>query len=137
MGKINRSSKRSKVIRSNPTGFPEFTEIQRDDSLSTAKEEDLLPVIRNMVREGVDAKTRKMLIHIIGQISYKRGCLEKVVAELKTWENRIFVAGCAKEIIAVHKSYEKFSALSSQQAHNYIVKNLGGIAVKGVAEPVR
>lgn len=46
------------------------------------------------------------------QISYKNGCLEKVVSALKTWENRELVEKALKEILEVHKRYAKFSAKS-------------------------
>jgi len=86
--------------------------------------EDLLPIITNILRENIDKKTRKMLIHIIGQISYKKGCLEKVTAELNTWEDKAFIAECGKEIIDVHKRYERFSALSVNEADEYMAENL-------------
>jgi hypothetical protein len=85
--------------------------------------EELLPVIKDIAQEKLDKETEKMLIHIIGQISYKKGCIEKVVAELKTWKDKAFIAACGKEIIEVHKSYERFSALSHQEAEEYLAEN--------------
>jgi hypothetical protein len=82
--------------------------------------EDLLPIIRETLQGPVDQTTRKMLIHIIGQISYKEGCLEKVAAELKTWEDKSLISDCKKEIIDVHKRYEKFSAFSAEEAAEYM-----------------
>jgi hypothetical protein len=82
--------------------------------------EDILPIIREILRNSMDKATRKMLIHIIGQISYKKGCLEKVAAELKTWEDKALISDCKNEIIDVHKRYEKFSALSVGEAWEYM-----------------
>ena len=31
------------------------------------------------------------LIHVLGQIAYKNGCLKTVVEDLKTWENKKLV----------------------------------------------
>ena len=86
--------------------------------------EELLPIIKDMVQNDPDKKIKKMLVHIIGQISYKKGGIEKVTAELKTWKDKVFIAECEKEIIKVHKSYEKFSTLSHKEAAQYLAENL-------------
>ena len=86
--------------------------------------EDILPLIKDFLHEKIDKKTRKMLIHIIGQISYKKGCIEKVAIELKTWDDKEFVAECIQEIIEVHKNYEKFSVLNSKEAEEYLYKSI-------------
>ncbi|MEJ2543113.1 MAG: hypothetical protein P8Y99_03515 [Calditrichaceae bacterium] len=86
--------------------------------------EDILPLIKDFLYEKIDKKPRKMLIHIIGQISYKKGCIEKVTMELKTWDDKDFVSDCIKEIIEVHKNYEKFSALNVKEAEKYIFENI-------------
>lgn len=86
--------------------------------------EEVLPVIRELAHGDTDKKTRKMLVHILGQISYKKGCLEKVTAELKTWENNALISECVKEILEVHKNYEKFSTMSFKEANEYLAGNL-------------
>ena len=86
--------------------------------------EDLLPIIKEIVKESMDKKTRKMVTHIIGQISYKKGCLEKVTHELKSWKDKSIVAECEREILSVHTRYEKFSVLNLKEAEKYLEKNL-------------
>lgn len=65
---------------------------------------------------------RDMLIHVIGQISYKKGCLEKVVEHLKGWENEEVVRKAIEEILLVHIRYKNFSAISYAEARAYIEK---------------
>jgi HEAT repeat protein len=40
--------------------------------------EEVLPLLEELQNEKVK-EVRKMVIHVIGQISYKKGCLEKVI----------------------------------------------------------
>ena len=47
-------------------------------------------------------KIRNMVIHVISQISYKKGCLEKVLTNLKGWKNRELVEKALEEIIQKH-----------------------------------
>jgi hypothetical protein len=63
------------------------------------------------------------VIHVAGQISYKKGCLEKVVNNLKNWENKELVAEIVDEIVDVHKQYS-FAVRSAEDAENYIKLNL-------------
>ncbi|MBN1499971.1 MAG: HEAT repeat domain-containing protein [Spirochaetes bacterium] len=86
--------------------------------------EDILPVIRQLLQTGMNRKTREMIIHVIGQISYKNGCLQKVTSELKKWNDNNLVEECRKEIINVHLSYKKFSFLSSDETEKYMNSNL-------------
>lgn len=83
--------------------------------------EDVLPILAELQDEE-DKKVRKMIIHVLGQISYKKGCLEKVVAELGQWENQEMVQEALQEIINVHKRY-KFAAKSPEEALKYIEEN--------------
>lgn len=48
--------------------------------------EDVLPLLEELQDEEVK-EVRNMVIHVIGQISYKKGCLEKVVDALNGWRN--------------------------------------------------
>lgn len=66
------------------------------------------------------ARVRNTLVHVIGQIAYKKGCLQTVIAHLKTWENKQLVADALAEIIDVHKRYKNFSWLSQDEARAYI-----------------
>ena len=63
------------------------------------------------------------LIHVIGQIAYKNGCLKTVVSHLNTWGNKSLVEKALDEIVDVHERYKKFAVLTQQQAINYIDKN--------------
>ena len=87
-----------------------------------AHPEDVLPLLRQVQNDKSKLVT-KMVIHVIGQISYKKGCLAKVIAELKAWDNRELVEKALEEIIEVHKSYAKFSALTVAEAKAYIRAN--------------
>jgi len=59
------------------------------------------------------------LIHVLGQISYKRGCFAFVARELETWDNKKVYAAFAKEAAEVHGRYEKFSELTQAQVMEY------------------
>lgn len=85
--------------------------------------EDVLPLLKEVQNEQ-NKRVRNIIIHVIGQISYKKGCLEKVVSELKTWKNKELVKGALDEILATHKSYEKFSSKSYDEASEYISSQL-------------
>ncbi|MDP1551903.1 MAG: HEAT repeat domain-containing protein, partial [Methanobacteriaceae archaeon] len=60
--------------------------------------EEILPLFYKLQNE-VTPRVRNMIIHVIGQISYKEGCLEKVVLELIKWENNEMVKDSLEEII--------------------------------------
>jgi 3-methyladenine DNA glycosylase AlkD len=81
--------------------------------------EEVLPLLRQ-VQNDKSKIVRNMLIHVIGQISYKKDCLEKVVAELKGWENKDLVEAALVEIVAVHERYKNFSAKTTAEAKKYI-----------------
>lgn len=55
------------------------------------------------------------LVHVLGQIAYKKGCLETVVSHLKEWENEELVANAD-----VHDRYSDFAAVSQADAEKYI-----------------
>ena len=84
--------------------------------------EAILPLLKELQHDKV-ARVRNTLIHVIGQISYKEGCLETVTANLKTWENHELVEKALREIIEVHERYKNFSALTQKQAIEYIERN--------------
>ena len=65
---------------------------------------------------------KNMLIHIIGQISYKKGCLNIVLEHLKKWKNHNLVKKALSEIISVHYSYRKFSSICPEEAEALISK---------------
>ena len=73
--------------------------------------EDVLPLLAE-AQNDPERRVRKTIVHVLGQISYKKGCLEKVVSALKSWKNKELVEKALKEILDVHRRYEKFSAKS-------------------------
>ncbi|MDQ4138926.1 MAG: HEAT repeat domain-containing protein [Bacteroidota bacterium] len=84
--------------------------------------QDILPLLQELQHDKT-ARVRNTLVHVIGQIAYKKGCLATVVAHLKTWENKQLVANALEEIIDVHHRYQDFSALSQEEARKYIAEN--------------
>jgi len=86
--------------------------------------EDILPLLAEL-QSDPDSKVRRTVVHILGQISYKEGCLEKVVSELKRWKNEKLVQEALEEILDVHRRYERFSDKSFREAKEYIEHQLG------------
>ena len=81
--------------------------------------QDILPLLK--VLEFDDTKrVSDTLIHVLGQIAYKNGCLKTVVAHLNTWKNLELVEKALDEIVDVHNRYKKFAVLTQQQAIDYI-----------------
>ena len=86
--------------------------------------EDILPLLKELQFDETK-RVRTTLVHVIGQISYKKNCLPKVISHIKTWENKELIAEVLDEIVDVHseKRYAKFTALTQQQVIDYIDKN--------------
>jgi len=87
--------------------------------------EDILPLLK-VLQDDTTKRVRNTLVHVIGQISYKKRCLPKVINALNTWKNKSIVLDAIDEIIDVHseKRYAKFSALTQEEVINYISENL-------------
>lgn len=83
--------------------------------------EEILPILAEYQDES-RAQIVKMVVHILGQISYKQGCLTKVLDALKSWHNKKLVAMALKEISTVHRNYAKFSSLSPEEMQEIIKK---------------
>jgi hypothetical protein len=66
---------------------------------------------------------RNTLVHVLGQIAYKKGCLQTVIADLNTWDNTEVADAAIEEIIDVHARYKDFSVLTQEEAKRYITKN--------------
>lgn len=77
--------------------------------------EDILPLLQELQQDKT-ARVRNTLIHVIGQIAYKKGCLPKVLENLKDWDNKALVDEALKEIIDVHHRYRNFAALTQVEA---------------------
>ena len=84
--------------------------------------QDILPLLKELQHDKT-ARVRDTLVHVIGQIAYKKDCLPTVIAHLKTWENAPLVTDALKEIIDVHHRYRDFAAMTQEQARQYIAEN--------------
>lgn len=83
--------------------------------------QDILPLLQELENDST-ARVRNTLVHVLGQIAYKKGCLAIVVAHLKKWNNKQLVADALVEILDVHDRYKNFSALTQVEAREYIEK---------------
>ena len=85
--------------------------------------EDVMPVLRLLQFEK-HKRVRPMLVHIFGQISYKKGCLEKVTAELLTWEDTALADECFRAIIKQHyhinNHFRTVETLTPRECEEYI-----------------
>lgn len=86
--------------------------------------QDILPLLQKLEND-TEKRVRNTLVHVLGQISYKKGCLPTVISALKTWKNKTLIEDALNEIIDVHseKRYAKFTALTQDDVVNYISKN--------------
>lgn len=84
--------------------------------------QDILPLLKELQFDKT-ARVRNTLVHVIGQIAYKKGCLQTVIADLNTWENKELTDAAVEEIIDVHDRYRNFSILTQEQAIEYVKKN--------------
>lgn len=84
--------------------------------------QDILPLLKLLQQDNI-LRVRKTLVHVLGQIAYKKGCLEIVVKHLKKWDNKKLVQDALAEIIDVHDRYKKFSVKTQEQAIEYIKKH--------------
>jgi HEAT repeat protein len=85
--------------------------------------QDILPLLRQLQHDK-ENRVRNTLVHVLGQISYKKGCLEIVAGDLLQWENKGLVKDAVDEIIDVHERYKNFAVLSREQAIN-LVRSIG------------
>lgn len=86
--------------------------------------QDILPLLKELQHDQT-ARVRNTLVHVLGQIAYKKGCLVTVVEDLKSWENKSLVADALEEIIDVHDRYRDFAAMTQQEAREYILEHYG------------
>jgi hypothetical protein len=84
--------------------------------------QDILPLLKEL-QFDTTARVRNTLVHVLGQIAYKKGCLETVISDLNTWKNKELVSKAIDEIIDVHYRYRNFSILTQKQAIVYIKEN--------------
>jgi hypothetical protein len=84
--------------------------------------QDILPLLRELENDKT-SRVKNTLIHVLGQIAYKKGCLATVVKDLKKWKNKELVDKALEEIIDVHHRYRDFAVLSQDEARKYIRQN--------------
>ncbi len=84
--------------------------------------QDVLPLLKEL-QFDTTARVRNTLVHVLGQIAYKKDCLPTVVENLNTWENKKLVAEALEEIIDVHERYKNFAAMTQAEARLYIEQN--------------
>lgn len=81
--------------------------------------QDILPILQELQFDKT-ARVKNTLVHVIGQIAYKKCCLAIVISHLKNWDNKELVAKAILEIIDIHHRYRDFSALTQEEAKEYI-----------------
>lgn len=84
--------------------------------------QDILPLLQEL-QDDKTTRVTTTLVHVIGQIAYKKDCLPIVIQHLKTWHNKTLVTTALAEIIDVHYRYKDFAALTQEQAKQYIKTN--------------
>ena len=84
--------------------------------------EDILPLLQELEFDKT-ARVRNTLVHVLGQIAYKKGCLATVTEHLKKWQNKELVNLALEEIVDVHHRYRNFSAMTQDEAREYIADN--------------
>ncbi|WP_299272711.1 HEAT repeat domain-containing protein [uncultured Psychroserpens sp.] len=84
--------------------------------------QDVLPLLK-VLEFDETRRVSETLVHVLGQIAYKNGCLKTVVEHLNTWKNKELVQHALDEIVDVHNRYKKFAVLSQDEAIAYIDKH--------------
>ena len=84
---------------------------------------DILPLLRELQFDRT-RRVRDTLVHVVGQIAYKKGCLEIVISHLKSWENKELVMDALEEILDVHDRYRDFAVMTREEAEQFMEKNI-------------
>ncbi len=90
--------------------------------------QEILLLLRTMQDEP-NRRVKDMLVHVLGQISYKSGCLETVIQELKTWHNRTLVKKAVDAILKVHTEQD-YCVYSLVDAQAYIRREISDIDIE-------
>lgn len=86
--------------------------------------QDILPLLKTLEFDKT-ARVRNTLVHVLGQIAYKKGCLELVLNDLQEWENQALVKAALAEIVDVHKRYQNFAFYTQPQAIELVKAHFG------------
>jgi hypothetical protein len=92
--------------------------------------QDIMPMLEELQHDKT-ARVRNTLVHVIGQIAYKKGCLKTVLDHLKTWENKQLVQDALLEILDVHQRYSDFAVLSVSEAKKAIKREMKSLLLNG------
>jgi HEAT repeat protein len=84
--------------------------------------QDILPLLKEL-QDDKTSRVRNTLVHVLGQIAYKKGCLETVAKELRTWKNKELVRDAIDEIVDVHERYKNFAVKTQAEAISYLGKH--------------
>lgn len=84
--------------------------------------QDILPLLK-VLEFDTTKRVSDTLVHVLGQIAYKKGCLQTVIEDLNNWKNKNLVQNALDEIVDVHYRYRSFVVLTQEQAIDYIDKN--------------
>ena len=84
--------------------------------------QDILLLLKELQFDKT-ARVKNTLVHVLGQIAYKKNCLAIVIEHLSLWDNKELVLQAIDEIIDVHHRYKNFAALTQEQAIDYIDKH--------------
>ena len=82
---------------------------------------EILPLLKEIQNEQ-NKRVRDTLVHVIGQISYKAGCLETVLNDIRKWRNKELIKDAIREILIVHKKNKNYNENSYQEALKIIRK---------------
>lgn len=93
--------------------------------------EEVLPILEGMQGEH-HKRVRPMLIHVLAQISYKEGCLERVLKALAGWRDQELISAVLAEILIIHDRYQKFSARTPEEARKMIERSFPGASAEAV-----
>jgi hypothetical protein len=95
-------------------------EIRREICIELrGRKHPILPLLQELQWDNT-ARVRNTLVHVIGQIAYKKGCLATVMDHLQHWDNKELVRDAVEEIIDVHERYKQFAACTQEEAICYI-----------------
>ena len=95
--------------------------------------QDILPLLKEHQFDQT-ARVKNTLVHVLGQIAYKKNCLSTVIEHLKSWDNKEIVTQALEEIIDVHDRYKNFAVLTQQDAIDYIGEHFKQKKKKGTAK---
>lgn len=88
--------------------------------------EEILPILKKLEFDK-SRSVREMLIHVLGQISNKEECLEKVISDLKKWTNKKLIKDALEEIIQVQSQYMEFSSNSKSDVEKHIKREFSDL----------